>query len=382
MNRTKGFDGLRCFSILFVIIGHAQLVNLSPELLYLNHNVGYLFSGGAGVNIFFTLSGFLITTLLLNEKRATGQVNIKYFFARRFLRLLPPILPFYIAIAIFMSLGYIRETSLGLAASIAYLYNFIPRAKLFYSAELSHTWSLAVEEQFYLTWPFIFKFLRDKMKYLLAAVLLLLCAVCFYVLPTIPLTVKGTSYHLDELFMVNKWTIPAIGPIIIGCVAALIYFNHKEAVSRFFSQRRAGLITIMVLLSPLYFIGTLIPIIPLVFSMGIGLSLIWISNNQQSAVVRCLEFEPIRYIGLISYGLYIWQGFFVRSGQAFLPKIWLHELPYNIPLTFLTAIISYELFEKRVMRLKDHFRPAAMLEARDDDDRWESNGLTVATNRK
>ncbi len=361
MQRTKGFDGLRCFSILFVIIGHAQILSLSTFHPYVQHNVSYLFSGGAGVNIFFTLSGFLITSLLLHEKKSTGRINIKYFFIRRFLRLLPPIIPFFIAIAAFMSLGYIRETYLGLAVSITYLYNFIPKAKLFYSAELSHTWSLAVEEQFYLTWPFIIKFFRDRTKYLLATSTILLCACSIFVLPTITTTINGKCYLLDQIFFIKKWTIPAIGPIILGCVAALIYTNNNSAVSQLFTQKRAGLVTLIVLLSPLYLIGNLTPTISLAFSSGVALSLIWICCNQQSIIVKFLEFKPIRYIGLISYGLYIWQGFFVRSGQTFLPKIWLHNLPYNIPLTFVTAIISYELMEKRVMRLKERFRPSVLL---------------------
>lgn len=360
MQRTKGFDGLRCFSILFVIIGHAQILRLSTFQPYVQDNVSYLFSGGAGVNIFFTLSGFLITSLLLNEKEKTGRISIKYFFIRRFLRLLPPIIPFFIAIAFFMSMGYIRETYLGLAASVMYLYNFIPKAKLFYSAELSHTWSLAVEEQFYLTWPFIVKFFRDRTKYLIAAGTVLLCACSIFVLPTITTMIQGKCYQLDQVFFMNKWTIPAIGPIILGSVAALIYANHNSAVSQLFAQKKAGIATLTVLLSPLYLVGCLTPIIPLVFSAGVALSLVWICCNQQSIIVKFLEFKPIRYIGLISYGLYIWQGFFVRSGQAFLPKIWLHDIPYNIPLTFITAILSYELMEKRVMRLKERFRPSAM----------------------
>jgi peptidoglycan/LPS O-acetylase OafA/YrhL len=360
MKRTKGFDGLRCLSVLFVIIGHAQLISLPPELPYLKNNVAFLFSDGAGVNIFFTLSGFLITSLLLHEKSSTGHINIKYFFIRRFLRLRPPIIPFFIAIAAFMSLGYIRETYLGLAASVVYLYNFIPKAKLFYSAELSHTWSLAVEEQFYLTWPFIIKFFSNTTKYLLTAAVVLLCAMGFYLFPAATITINGARHPLAQVFFVAKWTLPAIGPIIIGCVAALIYLNHHRAITELFAHRRAGLVALAVLLSPLYFVGALIPAIPLAFSAGLALVLLWITTHQESWVVRALEFRPIRYIGLISYGLYIWQGFFVRSGQGALPKIWLHNLPYNIPLTFITAIISYELLEKKMMRYKDHFRPSGI----------------------
>lgn len=110
------------------------------------------------MNILFTLSGFLITSILLTELKKTGRINVKNFYARRFLRLLPPLVVFYAAIAIFTHEGLIRSSSVSLAYSMFYVYNFVPH--IYYTGELGHTWSLALEEQFYIIWPFVILFTR------------------------------------------------------------------------------------------------------------------------------------------------------------------------------------------------------------------------------
>lgn len=361
MKRTKGFDGLRCLSIMLVILGHAQIIQ-PGESGSLRDNISYYYSGGAGVTIFFALSGFLITSLLLRERTTTGSINLKYFFIRRFLRLLPPLIPFYIGIVVFMSLGYIRESYLGLAASVFYVYNFIPKAKLFYSAELAHTWSLAVEEQFYLTWPILLRFFSNAKVYLFAGVVMLLSILSFFFLKLIPISAGGTSYLLGEVFFTSRWIIPAISPILLGCLAAFVLHYQSASVSAFFTASRSALLVVGSLLLPLLFLGEASVLLPLVFSIGVCAAILWISVNQRSILVRLLEWGPIRYVGLISYGLYVWQGFFVRSGQGFLPKIWLHDMPFNIPLAFLAAIVSYELLEKRVMAYKEKFRVSEVVE--------------------
>jgi peptidoglycan/LPS O-acetylase OafA/YrhL len=149
MKYIYGFDGLRCYSIILVIVTHLGVAQNFKEGSYLRDRVFYFFSGSAGVNIFFAISGFLITTLILNEIKKNGFLNVKSFFIRRFIRLIPPIIPFYIVLCVFMHLGYVRDTIIGLLASLFYMFNFVPKAKIIWSSELSHTWSLAVEEQFY-----------------------------------------------------------------------------------------------------------------------------------------------------------------------------------------------------------------------------------------
>lgn len=356
MKYIKGFDGLRCYSILLVIVTHLGVAHNFKEGSYLRTHVFYFFSGSAGVNIFFSISGFLITTLILNEIKETGKFNIKFFFIRRFLRLLPPIIPFYIALFIFMNLGYVRDTKIGLLVSVLYLFNFIPKAKIAFSSELSHTWSLAVEEQFYIIWAFVFKLFDTYKRYILIFLCLLLSILAFYILPSVVIQIKGVKYGLDEVFFVQRWTIPAISPILLGALFAKLDFSNYKNIKSRFKGLKPGLISLVVFLSPFYLPTFLMPLVKVFHGLGATLILLWIYNNQNTAIVKKLEWHPIKYIGLISYGLYVWQGFFVRTGPNGTPKIWLHEFPINVFLTFIVAILSYELYEKKIMRLKRRYK--------------------------
>ena len=264
-------------------------------------------------------------------------------------------IPFFIGVFIFMVLGYIRPAYAGLAAAIFYISNFIPRAKFAYSPESAHTWSLSVEEQFYLFWAFILNRVRLFRVYIITGIVIVFCLLFNYILPTIPLSINGTDYLLEEVFFTQKWTIPAVAPIFVGALLALVNFENKWDIHDKFSQGKYGLISLIIFLSPFYLPDFLLPMLRFFHGLGASLILVWIYHNQNSKVVSFLEWRPIKYIGIISYGLYIWQGFFVRTGPVIEPKIWLHELPYNIPLTFLVAIISYEFYEKKVLKYKKKY---------------------------
>jgi peptidoglycan/LPS O-acetylase OafA/YrhL len=355
MKYIKGFDGLRCFSVILVIITHTGIKNSLPESDYVRNNVFYFFSGAAGVNIFFAISGFLITSLLLHEKSLNGKIDLRKFFARRFLRLLPPIIPFFIAVFIFMILGYIRPAYAGLAAAIFYVSNFIPKAKFAYSPESAHTWSLSVEEQFYLFWAIIINRIRVYRVYIISGIIICLCLIFNYLLPVIPIRINGKDYLFEDIFFTQKWTVPAVAPIFIGAILALMNYENKWNIKDKFRQKKYGFISLIIFLSPFYLPDFLLPTLRFFHGLGASLILIWIYHNQNGAIVSFLEWKPIKYIGVISYGLYIWQGFFVRTGPAIEPKIWLHELPYNIPLSFVVAILSYELYEKKILKYKTKY---------------------------
>jgi peptidoglycan/LPS O-acetylase OafA/YrhL len=353
-NYILGFNGLRGISILLVIITHTGVYHYLPDNAYMRENVFYFFSGAAGVNIFFSISGFLITTLLLNEKENYGRINIKYFFIRRFLRLLPPIIPFYLGILVFMYFGFIRETYIGLLLSIFYLFNFVPKAKLFWSTELSHTWSLAVEEQFYLTWPFILKFMRDKLVYFIIGIVLILSILFFYLMPQVIINVKGRSMKIEDLFFIYHWPIPAVSSILIGSFSSILN-NRRNKINIAFDRKYIIYIGLFFFASAFYLPNFLFPMVSIFHAIGTAIILLWICHNQEGQIVNVLENKVLSYIGKISYGLYIWQGFFVRSGPDMRPKIWVHDFPVNIIFTFIVAIISYEIYEKKILGIKQKY---------------------------
>ena len=106
-------------------------------------------------------------------------------------------------------------------------------------------------------------------------------------------------------------------------------------------------------LFPLYCPEQLLVVSPAIQSFGIGLFLIWIINNQKSKFIKVWNVAPLRYIGKISYGLYIYQGLFLGTGAG--GKILIQQFPLNIGLTIVAAILSFEFYEKRILKLKKKF---------------------------
>jgi len=126
MQYIKGFDSLRGIAIIYVIITHMGLSQILPNNFFIKTRLWSLISAETGIQIFFTLSGFLITTIFLSERHNLGKIKFYNFFVRRFLRLLPPLLIFYLAIALLTQQGIVVGTTLGYLFSIFFLYNFIP----------------------------------------------------------------------------------------------------------------------------------------------------------------------------------------------------------------------------------------------------------------
>src|SRR5688572_24140992 len=138
--RVVALDGLRAVAVMIVIIGH-----LAPT---------YLPGGGLGVDIFFALSGYLITSILVGEYRSRGDISFKHFYLRRTARLMPALALLLLAASLVILIGprpFYEWKEIFYAG--LYIMNWVRALGLGDSAFLAHTWSLAVEEQFYLLWP-------------------------------------------------------------------------------------------------------------------------------------------------------------------------------------------------------------------------------------
>ncbi|MCB9189515.1 MAG: acyltransferase [Flavobacteriales bacterium] len=335
MKYIKGFDTLRAISISMVVIAHSL-----PNFWLQESRGWHLISGDTGVLVFFVISGFLITSLLFNEKEKFGRINFKNFFIRRFLRLLPPLVLFYLSILVLMSTGMIQETYIGLGISVFYLYNFVPNK--FYTPELGHTWSLALEEQFYFTWPFILTRIM-KPRYLLFLGFLLVLISILFLLFLYPMQFFG---H----FKAQRWFIPAISPIMIGSMLAI----SRDWLEQKFRSTTLMFVCFLVLYStPLYCPEKILIISPIFQSFGIGCLLLLIIKNQNSLGVQILNNKVTSYIGKISYGIYVYQGLFLRTGPG--SEWWFQQFPQNLILTLVIAILSFELIEKYYLKKKKEF---------------------------
>jgi peptidoglycan/LPS O-acetylase OafA/YrhL len=356
MNYIKGFDGLRAISIIFVLLTHLGLPALLKKGSFAEQNYN-LFSGSTGVMIFFVISGFLITTLLLKEKEKFGIINFKFFFIRRFLRLLPPLIVFFLTIWVLMYLNLIVPKYHTLLISFFYLYNFVPFE--FIVAELAHTWSLAVEEQFYLIWPFVIARLHAIKKMMWVAFSLI--AICFVarILIDMPIVMNGKNYFLHDYTYITRWFIPAAMPIMIGSLTGMLLFVKQEYIK----QTLSGKPLFLFIALALFGIKILIPgiseyLVILLQPIGVALLLSWMCFNQEKWMVKVLDWKPIAFLGRISYGVYVFQGLFLLTGPG--GTLAIQQFPINIILTLITAIASYYLLELPVMRLKGRFKPATV----------------------
>jgi peptidoglycan/LPS O-acetylase OafA/YrhL len=341
----RGFDGLRAISIILVIITHLGIYHDLPEHHFIRVRMWPLFSGGTGVNIFFTLSGFLITRLLILEKLRTGSIDLKRFYVRRFIRLTPPFILFMVINIVLVLFGFFKITAFGMLVSFFYLYNFIPTT--LYNGHLGHTWSLAVEEQFYLFWPLIMNFLSRKIIYYIAFSLIIISAVVLIFISDIEIPGTRTGIKLADAFHGSRLFIPAVGPIMIGSVFAL--FHERMSILPPKLIWCAPILYLFPLWSPI----SIIEIAPIIQSFGVGLILIWIVVHPQAPFISVLEWSPLAYIGRISYGIYLYHVIFMGMGRGagLIPVF-----PWNVLISILFAVVSYEFMERRILRLKDRFR--------------------------
>lgn len=348
----RGFDGLRAISILFVLMTHMGYPVFEKGSFFRKNH--FLIDGFTGVMIFFTLSGFLITTLLLEEKSLRGRIDLKKFFIRRFLRLCPPLIVLYTVLTILMLTSQLPSNFRALLFSLLYVYNFVPTR--FWVPELSHTWSLAVEEQFYIFWPFILTCASSFYRLLfIPAILIILALFSIYIIPGIMATEHGVSGKLTQLYFPFRWFIPACLPIMMGAITAIILFFRKiEAKAHFTNNSYSVIAALILYVLPCFLPAAISRYVFVIQSAGIAILLAWVTFNQQSILVSVLEFKPLRFIGVISYGIYVYQGLFLTTGCC--GKLTVQQFPLNIFLTVLVAFLSWFFIEKPVNKFKQKFR--------------------------
>src|SRR4030095_6240895 len=215
MKHIPSLNGLRAISILFVIIGHIGMRNFK-----LADSPG----GQFGVNIFFIISGFLITLLLLQEEKKQGKVNLKKFYARRILRIFPAFYFLLFIYFILQSTGVLHFYINSWITSLTYTKYFpIPHAREW---ESEHLWSLSVEEHFYLFWPFAFAFLK---RYRVSIALLIIIA--------IPISRAVNFWNGSEAFNAQGTILQRADALMMGCLLA-IYREQNFGLVRKLGEKK------------------------------------------------------------------------------------------------------------------------------------------------
>lgn len=344
-----GLDGIRAYAAITVVLLHLQLFihwyyDGSPLYSLIRH----------GVEIFFVLSGYLITHLLLLEKKRYGDIDLKRFWARRFLRIFPLFYLFIFSV-ILVSLFLETETSLNqIFISAAYAYNFIPRSD--YSTLLGHTSTLAIEEHFYIIWPPVLILMLKKSA---SRGKILFFLISFFIVLEVFNNHLLFQTELSSRYFVERWTPSAAVYLLTGCIGAVL--THTDVWQRWNSSLGLSIILITLFVCGFFveFWYSGHPIILRDIRMiGILSGILWIVCNQNSIIVRILEWAPFSYLGKVSYGIYIWQGFYLATEpRRAVGQEWPLSDPWiSLLLLCITVPISYHLYEKKFLMIKQNYR--------------------------
>jgi peptidoglycan/LPS O-acetylase OafA/YrhL len=315
--RVGALDGLRGCAILLVIAAHTG----TPQSQTL---------GAAGVSLFFVLSGYLITSILLRTEADRLGSGLKAFYGRRSRRLLP-------ALALLLlfdsTVRLVNGQSLA-PVVVAATYGTNIATSLGYSSTLTHTWSLALEEQFYLVWPLLLPWLVRMRR----------APVCVLVLAALSAGARVVAY------LSGPWTIAYFSPatrcdaILVGCALAIAMRRGWRL-----PHRRAALFGAGVVFGACFLWSSLtaaIVLIPLVALASAALIAV-LTEPGVSAPHRALAIAPLRYTGRVSYGMYLWHPFLA-------PVV----VTIGLPLPFVTttvlavavATVSWLLVERPLLR--------------------------------
>lgn len=299
-------DGLRGFAVLIVMGSHFDV-----PLLWNG--------GGVGVGIFFALSGFLITSLLLEERARTGRIDLVAFYKRRARRLLPAL---YAVVVFWLAassvLGALPTQWLGIVTASTYVTNWALQFGVETGA-MHHTWSLAVEEQFYAVWPLV----------------VLLAGASWRIAKW-----SGMALGLCVMLILGQ---PGIA-VLAGCLLSIgLHRGMRLTVSPWF-----GLLGLAVI--------AFLTIAPFGWTLGMGVTglvgavILASQSGNPNWLSRALGWQPLRSVGRISYALYLWHpvllGTAIVAGASKGPLVNL----LLIALTFAVAVASWRWVESPWMR--------------------------------
>lgn len=346
--RLPSINGLRAISILIVITAHFISPLLKYGLAYYPTVVFPLLSNGQfGVNMFFVISGFLITKLLLNEIQETGKISFRKFFTRRFLRLFPA---YYFLLFIYLILDQLNYISISPASWLTAI-TYTKHLNWELDWATAHAWSLSIEENFYLLWPPILLLPRKFWKY----PLIVICIVC----PIIRVIYIETGYSYS---CINNLTIfYRLDSIALGCLIAIYLKPILEIFEKYVNILLSCAFLWLLCMPHLYSLTRAIQglhwLWPALGGASGTITLVAISVIMIHAVFfaegwwyNLLNHKVMNYIGLLSYSLYLWQ-------QIFSPPMGLvvSEFPINLLLLMAAAIFSYHVIEKPFLGLKEKF---------------------------
>ncbi len=354
-----GLNGLRFIAAFFVLIHHNEQIK---QIFQMENfwDVPFIeVIGKLGVILFFVLSGFLITYLLLKEEEATGTIEVKKFYIRRMLRIWPLYyllmgMGFFVFPYLALTQGPINYTALfsNYASNFIFFLFLMPNVAYILNSAIpfiSQMWSVGVEEQFYFQWPLLMKKVKNKE-------VLLYSIIFFY------LAVKFSGFALNKYVLgssglktfLSFWQLFNIDCMAIGGLIAFYYFKKDEIKLKFLYHKFTQVFVIS-LLTILIALGIHIPYFHYEFyAILFGILILNLATNPNG--ILNLENRVLNFLGKISYGIYMLHPFAIFAGIKLLNMFAIDnffvELVTVSLLTILIAYISYEFLEKYFIKRK------------------------------
>jgi peptidoglycan/LPS O-acetylase OafA/YrhL len=332
--RIPGLDGLRAISILIVLCAHSAGTPNWPSWLHVS------VFGDLGVRTFFVISGFLITTLLLAEYGKRGRISLRDFYIRRVYRIFPAFYVYLGILLIITALGFIELPGHDVAFAATYTMNFHAERTWW----LGHLWSLAVEEQFYLLWPFVLSVLKPPR------------AVWFAIggIIVAPILRVLAAKLWPEISKLNDQAFPFVfDSLATGCVLALgrewlesspIYLQWIDSPGWAFWTLPLACVYAL----SIHRVGFNLAFGVTLGNLGIAMAIHRCVRHPTFPVGRVLEWRPLVFIGALSYSLYLWQQPFVNRHADSI----VNAFPFHLVFAFGAALLSYYLVEQPMLALR------------------------------
>src|ERR1017187_9402575 len=349
-SHIPALDGIRGISAFLVFCAHAGLL---PRQY-----------GALGVAVFFVLSGFLITWLLLKENAATGTVSLKGFYIRRTLRIFPAFYAFWFLCVVTALLAGAAVNRAEVMSSFFYLGDYYNGLKGLFPAGpkgiMGMTWSLGVEEKFYLIWPWVFVKYRNDLSKLLKLVAGAMCLVWVYRIAICMLGISPVDY-LRYAFESR------VDNIMYGCLLAIIVKTGRfqKPLSRVTNTPLLPIFLVAGLAGSVWLEESAGPTFHYLAGMAIDALLITLLLAQfitlsSTRLWSWLEAPALRFVGRVSYSVYLYHFTVITLVNKFMGHSrWSLQVITAFCLTLTLATISYRLVERPFLLLKDRFTAEA-----------------------
>lgn len=335
-NYIPTLDGWRAIAIGVVVLGHALHFHWAVQ----------------GVEIFFGISGYLICTNLLVERERTGGISLADFYRRRVFRILPASLAYLLILGVLTLLGLAAATGKDILSCIFLFANYFSER----GWEVKHFWSLSMEEHFYLLWPALLAFLGNR-RARMAALAGILAVFLWRV------WVIGHNFDIVSTNAMSRTDL-RLDVFLVPCVMAMLLRGDswRNRAKKIGPLLCVALVAVLGLLK-LYrgTSATFVSFELLYQSFVFPVLIIYTVFHPTTLAGKLLELAPLRWIGKISYSIYLWQQIFVQPSWVFNHVTF---VPFRLAGVLIMASLSFYLIERPMIRVGRKFGERAVPEVK------------------